>query len=121
MRDFIDFGGTTPPDEDCAQVGSREYDYANRAKREARAYIRLLRRTLGDEPDGASLSVKSHPHDFGTYFTVVCYFEPDDADAADYAARCESKGPSTWDVQAFIELSPESNTERSVSHEDPMD
>ena len=104
MQEHVDLGGTTPPEESCAQVGSREYDYYDRARREARAYIGLLRRRFGDEPDGARLGVKSHPHDFGTYLTVVCYFDADSAAAADYASRCEAEGPQEWDEQARREL-----------------
>jgi hypothetical protein len=111
MREnHVDLGGTTPPDEDCAQVGSRQYDYLDRARREARAYIALLRRTFGDEPDGARLGIKSHPHDFGAYLTVVCYFDSDHPAAADYAFRCEGRGPEEWDEQARREL--HLNTER---------
>ena len=104
MQEHVDLGGTTPPEESCAQVGSREYDYYDRARREARAYIGLLRRTFGDEPDGARLSVKSHPHDFGTYLTVVCFFVSDNQPAADYASRCEAEGPQEWDEEARQEL-----------------
>jgi hypothetical protein len=105
MRDtYIDLGNTTPPEEDCAQVGSRQYDYYDRARREARAYIAMLRRIFGEEPDGARLSTKSHPHDFGTYLTVVCYFDPDDRAAAEYASRCEDEGPTEWDELARQEL-----------------
>ena len=104
MQEHVDLGGTTPPDESCAQVGSREYDYYERARREARAYIGLLRRMFGDEPDGARLSVKSHPHDFGTYLTVVCHVDSDSLAAAEYASRCEADGPQEWDEQARWEL-----------------
>ncbi len=111
MRDdYIDLGSTTPPDESCAQVGSRRYDYYDLARREARVYIALLRRVFGDEPDGARLGIKSHPHDFGTYLTVVCFFDPDIQAAADYAFRCEAEGPQEWDEQARRELN--LNTER---------
>ena len=104
MQELVDLGGTTPSGESCAQVGSREYDYLDRARREARAYIGLLRRSFGNEPDGARLSVKSHPHDFGTYLTVVCFFDPAQAAAADYASRCEADGPLEWDEIARQEL-----------------
>jgi hypothetical protein len=116
MQDLIDLGSTTPPEESCAQVGSREYDYHERARREARAYIALLRRLLGEEPDGARLSVKSHPHDFGTYLTVVCFFDPSIPAAADYASRCEAEGPREWDEVARRELN--LNIERRGSHGD---
>lgn len=104
MNDFVDLGSTTPPEESCAQVGSREYDYYDRARKEARAYVNQLRRMFGNEPDGARLSVKSHPHDFGNYLTVVCFFDPDDKQAADYAQKCESDGPAEWDEEARTEL-----------------
>lgn len=80
MRDCMDLG-SAPAMEDCAQVG-RE-DYYDRARKECRAYIGLLRRTFGDEPDDASLSVKSNPHDFGTYLSVVCYDDPTVSAAVD--------------------------------------
>ena len=107
MQEHLDLGGTTPPEESCAQVGSREYDYGDRARREARAYIGLLRRTFGDEPDGAHLSLKSHPHDFGTYLTVVCFFDSLIPEAIGYASRCEAEGPREWDEQSRRELNPD--------------
>jgi hypothetical protein len=112
MRDYVDTGITTPPGEECAQIGSREYDYRTRARKETRAYIGLLRRVLGEEPPGAYLSVKAHPHDFGTYLTVVCYYDTADPIAEDYAFRCELNGPETWDEIALRELSSEYKPER---------
>lgn len=101
MRDFIDIG-SAPPMETSAQVGSE--GYVHRAQRECRAYINLLRRALGSEPDGAELRVKSNPHDFGTYLSVVCYFDSSNQAATDYAFRCEAQGPENWDEQALLEL-----------------
>jgi hypothetical protein len=105
MRDLVDLGGTTPPEESCAQVGSREYDYHDRARKEAKALIGQLRRMLGEEPDNARLSVKSHPHDFGTYLTVVCHYDDEDPISSAYAVRCDDEMPSEWDEQARQELS----------------
>jgi hypothetical protein len=101
MQDCMDVG-CAPTEEDCAQVG-RE-DYIDRARRECRAYINQLRRLFGDEPEGARLSVKSNPHDFGTYFSVVCYYDPDQPAAVEYALRCEGQGPREWDDEARREL-----------------
>ena len=112
MRDCVDLGVTAPPMEDCAQVGSKVYDYYDRARREAKALISQLRRKLGNEPDGARLGTKSHPHDFGTYLTVVCYFDSDHPAAADYAFRCEARGPEKWDDEARRELKQKLNNER---------
>src|SRR5437762_2341318 len=97
MKDFIDIGAA-PVMEDCAQVGSD--GYFHRAQRECRAYIALIRRTLGEEPEGARLAVKSNPHDFGTYLSVVCHFDDTLPESIDYASRCESESPDEWDAQA---------------------
>jgi hypothetical protein len=72
MRDCLDLG-CAPSMEPCAQVG--RVDYWPRAQRECRAFIALIRRTVGAEPDGAQLRVESNPHDFGTYLSVVCEFD----------------------------------------------
>lgn len=101
MREYLDIGAA-PPMEDCAQVGSD--GYWDRARKECQAYIALLRRSLGQEPAGASLSVRSNPHDFGTYLSVVCYYDPTVDAAVDYAFRCESDGPEEWDESAQREL-----------------
>jgi len=114
MQDCMDLG-SAPPMEDCAQVGRD--DYYERARKECRAYIGLLRRTFGDEPDGARLSIKSNAHDFGTYLSVVCYFDPDLAAAVDYALQCESVGPQEWDELARSELSLNPNPESQMDSE----
>jgi hypothetical protein len=101
MRHWIDIG-SSPPGEPCAQVGTD--DYFVRARRECKAYIALLRRALGPEPPGAALAVHANPHDFGTYLSVVCFYEPDQDIAIDYAFRCESEGPEFWDEEARSEL-----------------
>ena len=95
MRDYIDIG-SSPAEEDCAQVGSP--DYYKRARTECARFIELIRKTLGPEPEGAQLSVKSNPHDFATYYSVVCYFEEDDEEARNYAFRCEAEAPARWDT-----------------------
>jgi hypothetical protein len=104
MRSTYDFGSTTPPMEDCAQVGSRAYDYLDQARKEAKAYIAQIRRVLGREPDGARLTTKSHPHDFGTYLTCVLHYSDDDPEAVAYADRCDTCGIGHWDEEARAEL-----------------
>jgi hypothetical protein len=98
MRDCIDVG-CAPNEEDCAQVGRPEY--ATQARKECRAYIRQLQRMFGEEPEGASLIIKSNPHDFGSYLSVVCYYDPAQPASLEYAFRCESESPREWDDQAF--------------------
>src|SRR5437762_609977 len=74
--------------------------YWDRARKECKAYIALLRRSLGQEPPGAFLTVKVNAHDSGSYLSVICYFDSDNPQASDYALRCESQGPELWDTQA---------------------
>jgi hypothetical protein len=93
MREYIEIG-SSPCDEDCAQVGSENYEA--RAKEECRRYIGALRATLGEEPEGAHLQVKGNAHDFGTYYEVVCWYDEDIQESVDYAFKCESDGPMTW-------------------------
>lgn len=102
MRDYVDIG-PTPPNEDCEQVG--EHYNSRKARQECQAYIHQLRRFFGEEPEGARLSIKTHPHDFGSYTDVVCYYDTDIEASVEYAFKCESDGPSDWDDQALIELS----------------
>lgn len=106
MQDCLDVG-SAPSHEDCAQVGRD--DYPECARRECRAYVNQLRRMFGEEPDGARLSIKSNPHDFGSYLSVVCYFDGDNKTAADYAYLCEAQGPQEWDEDARRELYPRQN------------
>jgi len=109
MTEWLDIGAS-PPGESCAQVGSD--DYYPRARRECRAYIAQLRRVLGPEPTGAYLTIKSNPHDFGTYLSVVCKFDPDNKVAVEYAYRCERDGPDEWDEQAQAELAARKEVDR---------
>lgn len=97
-RDYLTIG-STPCDESCAQVGSDGYH--ERARLECKVFVDLIRRTLGTEPSGARLSVRSFPHDFGSYLEVICSY---DESAADYAFRCESDAPSEWDDTAREQL-----------------
>lgn len=101
MREYIDIG-SSPTCEDCAQVGSPEY--GQRVRRECLAYIQQLRRLFGEEPEGARIALKANPHDFGTYFSVVCYYETDMPLAGDYAFRLERESPEHWDKAARKEL-----------------
>lgn len=92
-RDYINIG-STPCNEDCAQVGTE--NYSSRAREECRRFIEAIRETLGDEPEGAQLAVKAFSHDFGTYYEVVCWYDEDNAEAEEYAFKCESDAPTDW-------------------------
>jgi hypothetical protein len=89
--------GSGPADEACAQVGSKEYDYQTRAMAECRHFIVALKKKLGEPPEGCDLRIKSNPHDFGTYWSVAAKFDPTIQAATEYAYRCESGAPRTWE------------------------
>jgi hypothetical protein len=95
--------GSTPCDEDCAQLGSE--NYTERARKECAAFIHQIRRVMGEEPVGARLRIKGNPHDFGTYYDVECVYEMDDEAAQEYALKCEGSSELTrWDETALTEL-----------------
>jgi hypothetical protein len=94
--------GTTPADEDCAQVGTSNYQ--ERAKKEAEIFIRQLERQFGPPPEGAAFRIKSNPHDFGTYYEVALSFDDDNPRAAGYAFKVDEEQAAEWDAQAIQEL-----------------
>jgi hypothetical protein len=94
MRDYLDIG-PVPAEEDCTQVGVD--NYMAKARPECNRFIERIREVLGVEPEGARLAVKSNPHDFGSYLSVVCYWDIDNEVAEAYAFRCEGSGPLTWE------------------------
>lgn len=89
----IEIGGT-PCNEACAATGVTE-NASSLNRLECQAYIEGLRRKYGNEPEGAELRTKGNPHDYGTYYEVVCRFASDKPDAREYAERVES-GLQTW-------------------------
>ena len=101
MRDYLSIS-CSPASESCAQVGTENYEV--QSGRECRALIAQLRRQFGTEPMLARLSIRSFPHDFGSYKEVVCYYDDEDEEARDYAFRLESELPEFWDDEAKFDL-----------------
>jgi hypothetical protein len=101
VRDYISIG-PSPVEEDCAQVGSDGYH--NQARKECRAFINQLRRQFCPEIGSANLNIKANPHDFGTYYDVVCYYDDDDQVGSEYAFKLEDETPEKWDAEARVEL-----------------
>jgi hypothetical protein len=93
MRDYIELG-PTPADEECAQLGSENYE--DKAREECKRHIERIKEVCGKEPKRAHLGIKSFEHDFGIYFEVVCYYDDDNEEATEYALKCEGEGPTTW-------------------------
>jgi hypothetical protein len=102
MTEYINIG-SSPYEEDCAQVGSE--NYREQARKECKAFLQQCLRELKQEfgEIKTTLRVKSFPHDFGTYHEVVAYF--DEADSTEQAFWLESNGPAEWDDTARQELS----------------
>ena len=93
--------GSAPHDENCAQVGTD--NYKKMATRECRALGRQLIRMYGDKPKCVQFSVKENPHNFGTYYELVAYYDKNCKVAEEFAFKCEDL-PDTWDSEAKKEL-----------------
>ena len=87
--------GPSPYEEDCVQVGTR--DYHTKAMAECRRFRALIKKKLGVPPQGARLVIKGNPHDLGSYYEVCVEFDDDNAEAVEYALKCEREAPATWD------------------------
>jgi hypothetical protein len=102
MQQWIDIG-PCPADEECEQANVSGANY-ERMKQECRALIGQLRRQLGPEPEGAQLITKFNRDGDHGYYEAVCYYEPKNRAAIDYAFRCEMEMPAKWDDIARKEL-----------------
>lgn len=100
MMEGIDYVviGSSPYDEDCAQVGTP--DYSSKCKLELNEFRRQLIEKFGEPPFGARLRIKSFPHDFGTYHELVVEYNDNNEEAEDYAFKLEDHGIDTWDAEA---------------------
>jgi hypothetical protein len=102
MLDYIEIG-PAPCDEKCEQANVSGTNY-ERMRAENHAFIRQIRRALGEEPEGARLAARfNRDGDYG-YYEVVCHFDSKNAAARDYAFKCEAEAPVYWDNQARQEL-----------------
>lgn len=86
--------GSSPYEEDCAQVGSD--NYRARALKECKRYLKQIEK-VKPPPEGASLSVRSFPHDFGSYYEVVVNYEEGSEVALGYAFDLEDSCPARWE------------------------
>ena len=93
MQEFIELG-QAPYNEAPAQIGDRNYRV--NAVRQCQSYIQAIRNYLGHEPDGALLEYRGFAHESGTFFEVVCSYDPRVQAARDYASRCACQAPLTW-------------------------
>jgi hypothetical protein len=122
MRDYIELG-SSPSDEDCVQVSDKE-DYIEKMRCEVMVYKNYLQRLF--KPEQSTLSIKGFPHDFGTYYEVIAYFESGDQSLSAYegdeeppknksmdeAFNMENNSPARWDDIAIEELKTKCGIER---------
>lgn len=101
MRDKI-WLGSSPADEQCAQVGTD--GYVEQATKECNAYIAQLRRQFGPEPEGATLKISWEEHDAGNYAEVVVSYDTQNTKAINYAFWVEGESPINWDDEARLTL-----------------
>lgn len=95
--------GSTPYDEDCAQVGT--YNYRELAKKEMDVFIDQLNRRFPEaEEKGIRFKVKWFSHEFGSYGEVCMYWDMDDPIADEYVYVIDKSTPSNWDEEALKEL-----------------
>ena len=94
MRDYLSLG-TTPWEEDCAQVG--EENYIEKARKECARFIEGLEHYFGGPPYGVTFKATANPHDFGTYYDVVVWYDINDEEAVKYAFDVEGNIPRTWE------------------------
>lgn len=88
MRTYINIG-STPVDEDCLP----------NTHQNARKEVDLYRQQLEKEFPEGTFKVKAFPHDFGTYWEVVAYYDEDcEADDAEMQAAFDAEGSAspTW-------------------------
>ena len=103
MLDYLNLG-STPSDEDCAQVGGP--DYQNRANKELDAYKAQLERMFPGLETHKHMRFKKmwFPHDFGSYGEIVITFDVDNELEAATAIEIEWNTPTNWDQEAIEEL-----------------
>lgn len=97
--------GSSPSGEDCAQVGSD--DYRSKASKELYQYKRMCSELINSQFSDLKidLRVKSFPHDFGSYYELCAYFDPDIEESVDQAFWLEDNAPQNWDDEAKTKLS----------------
>lgn len=100
--------GATPAEEKCAQT--KDADYHERARVECQVYRRQLLRMYkeahggSDLPDGCSLRITNHSHDFGTYHEVGIRYNDENERAVNAMFWFDANMPGQWDEEARKEL-----------------
>lgn len=91
--------GVTPAEEDCIQMGAKDYDDVA-ARKEARRHVELLEAVFPERPDGVSFRISREQHDLGSYLDVVIAFDNEVEVQQDFAFFVEAHAPTTWGGRA---------------------
>jgi len=86
--------GSSPCDENCAQLGSP--DYYSRAMEECGRYKKMLEEKFPPKNPANRFGIKGFNHDFGRYYEVVVFFNDRDGESMDFAYNVEANLPQTW-------------------------
>lgn len=89
--------GPVPSDENCAQVG--QDNFSEQSMQECKRYMEMLENKFPAPNDDVFgyFSIKSFPHDFGSYREVVFIYNSDCEDSCDYMLHVEGNLPNTWE------------------------
>lgn len=104
MRDYLSIG-TVPHEEDCTQ-NEPTGQYATAQRREARLFADQIRRHY-PEPDDGYMTVKSFPHEFGSYYEACAIFDDENEAACNWAYTVEADPLGVlreWDNEARAAL-----------------
>ena len=87
--DYVELG-PVPCDEDCAQMGTDDFERENKAE-----CLRYMKGLVKKFPD-CKFKVKSFKHEFGSYSEVIAVYNGQDADSIEAAYNVENNLPATW-------------------------
>ena len=103
MKDYMEIG-SVPASEPCTQV-SKHNDYMPMMRLECRTFRDQLMRLWNEKLlPGMSFTVKTYPHDFGSYSEVTVAYDDDDEAQTDLAVEIQNEMPEKWDSEARKEL-----------------
>ena len=117
MRDNYEIG-SSPNEEECAQVGSD--DYLVLAEKELERYkVMLEKRFPQAEEFRCKFIIKWFPHDFGSYGEVCISYNPEDNASNEFMLFVEGNLPAKW-VDSEI-LTTEISNEGEINEEESLD
>lgn len=108
MKNYLTLG-STPYDENCAQVGND--NYYDQSQIELHIYGKYIQRLFPEILVSKTLylKIKSFPHDFGTYKELVIYYDNSNEKEYNLALNIDSNLPKNWDEEALKELTEKIN------------